>query len=82
MEDGTLHRFQASSTILATGVIFLFFASHIGDVIDESLMNTKTVLCVSCRVMVEHTFLQPQHIPALEMAMPWWHVLGSHFRYD
>jgi hypothetical protein len=83
MEDGTLHRFRASNTILATGVrglpilkycfflFFLFFAPTL-------VMNS--LLLYEHRVMAGHISQQPQHTLVLEMAMLWLHVLVYLFR--
>ena len=78
MEDGTLHRFQAASTILATGVLSLslYFTSY-----EQIEIYILMLFCVYFRAMVEHTFLPPRPIHALEMVMPWLHVLGCHSRF-
>lgn len=84
MEDGTLHRFQASSTILATGVHdFLLLVWHLSFFyyFIPLIMDIWGSIFYYIRVTVEHTFLQPQHIHALVMAMPWLLVLGSHLRF-
>lgn len=78
MEDGTLHRFRAVSTILATGVTPFFFVSIYGvcwnlftTFHDHLLLVYTSFLCSYFRVTVGLTFLQPRHIHVQEMAMPW-----------
>ena len=77
MEDGTLHRFQAASTILATRVLYFFcilicfeISSDIYIVdVSSSTILFSSLMHLSLSAMVGLTFLQPLLIRAQEMAM-------------
>lgn len=75
MEDGTLHRFHAANTILATGVYT--GVTEVCCSILRSVMLKPLPKSESCaRVMAELISLQLQLIHALEMVMPWLLVLA------
>ena len=46
----------------------------------DALLQFTCILVCFLRATVEHTFLQPQLIHALEMAMQWLHGPGFHLR--
>jgi len=81
MEDGTLHRFSAKSTILATGV-FMIAIFHFPNLqsFDFSLVSLFS-FSVFNRDMVGLISLQPLPIHVPEMGMQWLHVLGFHCRF-
>jgi hypothetical protein len=79
MEDGTLHRFRASNTILATGVRGLPILKYCFFLFAPTLVM-NSLLLYEHRVMAGHISQQPQHTLVLEMAMLWLHVLVYLFR--
>jgi hypothetical protein len=78
MEDGTLHRFRASNTILATGVRHLITWKYI--FFDYAAMLMSLLFIYEHRVMAGPISQQPQHTHVLEMAMLWSHVLVYLFK--
>lgn len=77
MEDGTLHRFRAASTILATGV----HACCASIFNSKYAMTSLSFIYSPFRAMVGPTFLRPLLIHAQETAMRWFHVLGFLSRF-